>query len=269
MAEFVKDSVQSQAAPDVFFRTLQALRFYEQEGAIPHLLQVLEQPLQERDDVVRACYVLQAAADIGMPSDTLKTRIVDFLDGVVIPNEQIPALWALLMETRLVLAPYGADTALVERLDQEVSRAERDEMSSEAGMMAFDKVAAVRRNDLPRHQGRAKMKADVLAEPNADERRQRLVELYLGRLYGGTVLEDWAGRQLRREAISEDPAAVHQALADGIDRIDHERAVPAQADKELVRAAQAVLYLGGRLSAPHRESYSAARGVANFLWDDL
>jgi hypothetical protein len=187
---------------------------------------------------------------------------------VLVPHLQAPQLWPLLMETREVLAPYGSDAALEQRLADEVAARQAHERDGEAEMMAYDAVAAVQRNELPRSQGRAAAKVALRTEADRDLRRKGLVDVYLGRRWLGTMLEEWAGRWLRWEAFGMRPEPVWQALALALDEIDRTKLSTAQADLELVRAAQAILYLGGKLSLHHTHQYEKAHGVQNFLWDD-
>lgn len=266
--DFIVRHVPVSGEADVYYKTLHALRFYELGEAVPHLLQTLDQPVAGREDVQRCCWAIQAAADVGSPTAELMTRLATFFDDVLVPHPQAPGLWSLLMETRVVLAPYGSDAALVQRLADEVLAKQAHERDGEAEMMAYDAVAAVQRNELPRSQRRATAKVALRTEPNEELRRQGLVDAYLGRRFLGAMLEEWAGRWLRWQAFGVRPEPVWQALARAIDEIDRTKLSPPQADLELVRAAQAILYLGGSLSLNHLHQYEAAHGVANFLWDD-
>jgi hypothetical protein len=268
LLDFIVRHVPVSGESDVYLKVLHALRFYELGEAVPHLLQTLDQPVVGREGVQRCCYAIQAAADVGSPTAELMARLCRFFDEALVPHPETPGLWPLLMETRVVLAPYGSDAALEQRLAAEVLAAKAHERDGEAEMMAYDKVAAVQRNDLPRAQRRSAMKVALRTETDEDVRRRGLVEAYLGRRYLGTLLEEWAGRWLRWEAFGVRPEPVWQVLAQAIDAIDRSKLSPAQADLELVRAAQAILYLGGTLSLDHQLQYEAARGVANFLWDD-
>lgn len=268
LLEFIERNVPEGGEADVYLKVLYALRFYELGDAVPHLLQTLTRPVVDREDIQRDCYAIQAAADVGSPTPELLARVCKIFDEVLVPHPQAPTLWPLLLETRVVLAPHGSDTALEDRLADEVLRKQVHERDGEAEMMAYDAVAAVQRNDLPRAQQRAAAKVALCLEADAAFRREGLVEAYMGRRHLGTVVEEWAGRWLRSEALTQRPAPVWEALARAIDDIDRTRLSPAQADLELVRAAQAILYLGGRLSPHHQLQYDAARGVASFLWDD-
>lgn len=268
LLDFIVRAVPVSGESEVYRKVLHLLRYYELGEAVPHLLQTLEQPVVGREDVQRCCWAIQAGADVGSPTAELMARLSEFFDEVIVPHPQAPGQWPLLMETRVVLAPYGSDAALEQRLADEVAAKQAHERDSEATMMAYDAVAAVQRNDLPRSQRHAAMKVALRNEADKDLRRQGLVDTYLGRRWLGTTLEEWAGRWLRWEAFGVRPEPVWQALARAIDEIDRTKLSPAQADLEVVRAAQAILYLGGTLTLLHTHQYEAARGVQNFLWDD-
>jgi hypothetical protein len=268
LLDFIVKNVPVSGESDVYHKVLHALRFYELGEAVPHLLKTLDQPVVGREDVQRCAFAIQAAADVGSPTAELMGRLCKVFDEVLVPHPQAPGLWPLLMETREVLAPYGSDAALEQRLADEVAARQAHERDGEAEMMAYDAVAAVQRNELPRSQRRAAAKVALRTEADQDLRRKGLVDVYLGRRWLGTMLEEWAGRWLRWEAFGMRPEPVWQALAQAIDEIDRTKLSTAQADLELVRAAQAILYLGGKLSLHHTHQYEKAHGVQNFLWDD-
>lgn len=267
LLDFIEREVAVRGAASVYRKTLYALRFYELDDAVPHLLQTLDEPVVDRNDVQRCALAIQAAADVGALSAEMVAQLCDFFDDVLVPHPEAPGLWPLLMETRVALAPHGSDAALAERLAREVLAAQAHERDGEAEMMAYDAVAAVQRNDLPRSRRHTAAKLALRAEPDEDRRLQGFVDAYLGRRHLGTMLEEWAGRCLRRMAFVADPEPVWEALLTGIEDIDRTTLSPAQADLELVRAAQAIVYLGGSLSPSLRNQYEAAEGVANFLWD--
>jgi hypothetical protein len=264
--DFIVQHVPQGGGANVYQKTLQALRFYELDAAVPHLLRTLELPVVGRDDVQRCCAAIQAAADLGQPSDELLARLCEFFDTQLVPHPEALGLWPLLMDTRVVLTPHGSDAALEQRLADEVAAKQLHEREGEAEMMAYDAVAAVQRNDLPRAHRCADAKRALLAMTDEAARVAALVDTYLGRRWLGTLLEEWAARMLRRAALV-DAEPVWSALRAAIDAIDPAKPA-AQIDLELVRAAQAILYLGGSLSPALHERYAAAQGVANFLWDD-
>lgn len=264
--DFILRHVPQGGGANVYLKTLHALRFYELDAAVPHLLRTLELPVVSRDDVQRCCSAIQAAADLGTPRDEL-LRLGEFFDTVLVAHPEALGLWPLLMDTRIALTPHGSDAALEQRLAAEVAAKQLHEREGEAEMMAYDAVAAVQRNDLPRAQRCAAAKRALLDMTDEPACLSALVDVYLGRRWLGTLLEEWAARRLRRAAF-EDPEPVWSAFVAAIDAIDPSQP-PAQIDLELVRAAQAILYLGGRLSTDLHERYARAQGVANFLWDDL
>jgi hypothetical protein len=268
LLRFIEHNVPQAGGADVYLKVLHALRFYELGDAVPHLLRTLEQPVVDEGDLERCCYAIQAAADVGLPTPELLSHVCNFFDETLVPHPQAPRVWPVLFETRIVLAPHGSDAAVEARLADEVRGRQAHARDGEAAMMAYDGVSAVQRNDLPRAQRRATDKVALREQSDDDARRHGLVETYLGRRHLGKTIEEWAGRCLRWEAFTRRPEPVWGMLARAIDEIDRSRLSPAQADLELVRAAQAILYLGGRLEPDLRRQYEEAHGVANFLWDD-
>ncbi len=138
-------------------------------------------------------------------------------------------------------------------------------------MMAFDRLVAVERNHLPRALRLAAYKTALAGRPAAD-RRNELVSVYLGEdPQADPYLSTWAGRVLRREAMADEQDAVLQAFADAIAAIDPDALGAELATFLFVRAARAILYLGGDLTAEQAAALRDAHEAAgmDFLWDDL
>jgi hypothetical protein len=265
---FLADRLPSDAPPPAFARALEVLRFYELPEALPELTRPLADPVGSAEDLARDASVLQAMGDLGGSEDG--ARAATFLDGRLVPHPAAEAAFPLLLETRLALAPHGSDEALALRIHGAVERARADEEKDEAGMMRFDAAAAIERNDLARERALAQAKTSLLRAPGP-ERIGGLVQTYLGRAPGGgPYLETWAGRMLRRQAFASAPAPVLEALERSLDAAPPPRQGVLGAFLA-VRAAQAILYLGGELSPEREAHYQEALpigGAMNFLWDD-
>jgi len=265
---FLADRLPPSAPPPAFARALEVLRFYEVPEALPELARPLADPVGSEDDLARDACVLQAMGDLGGDEDG--ARAAAFLDDRLVPHPAAEAAFALLLATRLALAPHGSDDALARRIRAAVERARADEEKDEAGMMRFDAVAAVERNALPRERALAQAKTSLL-RAQAPARPTGLVQTYLGQAPGGgPYLETWAGRILRRDAFGPGREPVLEALQRAFDAAPP----PRQGGRGAfvaVRAAQAVLYLGGKLSPEREARYREALplgGAMNFLWDD-
>jgi hypothetical protein len=223
--------------------------------------------LESPDDLRRWAYALQAAGDLGTAEVAAEAAAA--LDARLVPFPATSGELPLLLATRLALAPRGSMSALAARIRAEVAAARVHEQRDEASMMAYDRLEAVEKNDLPRTVALAEAKAKLLAAPPPAS-LAGLVDAYLQKgPAGGAYLETWSARTLRRAAWSE-PAPVLEAFGRALDAADPAKA-GRLADFQAVRAAEAILYLGGALEQARRERYQKAlpAGAAmNFLWDD-
>jgi len=270
VSKVIVDDLKPGSSADAYRKTLDAARFYELDDVVPHLRAALTEKEFDQPSIRRSAYVLQAVADLGASGDSVVAA--DYLDRVLVPLAAAMDVMPTLLETRIALAPEGSMDRIAERIQREVDQAALTEMQSEAHMMAFDKVSALQRNDLPRAEAIAAQKVAVQALPEP-ARRDELVAIYMGRASAvGLLIEMWAARALRREALTVDPIPVLGAFAQEIDGAEAERKAGSPkgaSDFLIVRAAQAIIYLGGQLSAHHAKLYADTEvGSANFLWDD-
>jgi hypothetical protein len=256
------------ASVAAFRRALEVARFYESVTSLPAFLSPLAGELTAARDLARAAVGAQAVGELGDPE--LAGQATRALDARVVAHPEAGKVLDDLLAARLALAPAGSDAALVSRLRAEVAAAKRHEEESEAGMMAYDQVSALERNDLPLHDGQVAEKLRLLQAP-AEEAVPGLVALYLGVApVGGTYLDTWAARQLRRDALAgRDLGAVFAELERLAMAADPDQ-VGVRAHFRVVRAAQAIVYLGGEPSPALRERWTEAApfGGQSFLWDD-
>lgn len=264
--EALGDAVGPETDPQDLAKALEVARFYELPEAVPFFARV-RQRLAAAADLRRWARALQAAGDLGAAA--AGAEAAQALDARLVPSPWAPEEFPLLLETRLVLAPHGSAAALAARIRAAVAAARQHEEDDEASMMAFDRVDAIERNDLARTVALSEAKAR-LAAAAGPARVAGLVDAYLqkGAVAGG-YLETWAARLLRRMAWA-DPAPVLEALGRALDAADP-ATLGRLADFQAVRAAQAIVYLGGALDPAREERLAEAIGTGaamNFLWDD-
>jgi hypothetical protein len=265
--EFIQQELKPDSEPDAYGKALEALRFYEGEDAVPHLMTALNGKEANAADLRRSAYAIQAAGDLSIRR--LVDLASDYFDRFLVPHPVAPAIIPLLLETQLVLAPLGSMDALSQRLQDEVTQAARTQYQDEPSMMAYDKLAALQRNDEKRYRGLMAAKARIQGLTMA-ARRNELVAVYMGQSTAfHPLLETWAGRRLRLEALTVSARAVLAEFEQELDAVDPSALGDSRTDTRVIRAAQAILYLGGSLSAAHQRLYQQAKeGTANFLWDD-
>ncbi|HEY6006436.1 MAG TPA: hypothetical protein VIV57_26385 [Anaeromyxobacter sp.] len=264
--DLLRDALGPETEPPDVAKALEAARFYELPEAVPFFARVRER-LESADDLRRWAHALQAAGDLG--GTEARAEAAAALDARLVPFPAATGELPLLLATRLALAPQGNARALTARIRSAVAEAKVHEEKDEASMMAFDRLDAVERNDLPRTVALSEAKAKLLAA-TGPQRAVGLVDAYLQKgAAGGPYVETWSARMLRHDAW-RDPAPVADALGRALDAADPEK-IGRLADFQAVRAAQAILYLGGALDPARRARYQKAlpTGAAmNFLWDD-
>jgi hypothetical protein len=262
--EFLDRSLPPDGSPDAYRKALETVRFYELPEALPALERGL-QPVTSLEELRRAGLVLEAIGDLGSPEKAREAGQV--LDGRLVPLADAPEAFGPLLQAWLALAPHVGDAALSARIHDQAEKARPGEERDEAGMMQFDAMAAVERNELPRIQSARRMKEKLAPRSAARD----WVSSYLGAgPGGGPYLETWCARKARLEVFHHDPTPVLDTFRGAIRAADP-RTQGRLADFRIVRAAQAILYLGGSLDPEDGRRYEAALptgGAMNFLWDD-
>ncbi len=269
VSDFIQERLKPDSPPDAYMRVAEVLRFYEQPDALRTVRLALTGNESTPTDTMRSAYALQAIGDLGTPGEV--SQGADYFDRVLVPQPQLtPELYSILLDTLLTLAPAGSTAALSQKLNQEVRKLEPAQRSSEAAMFAYDKLAAVQRNQLPKTNMAIEYKKQVAAAP-PNPRRGELARMYLGLSpRGGGALGIWAARLLRKEAMEGDPEPVYAEFSKAMDSIDEKKVGKDPAKLIFLRGAQAILYLQGKLSPEQRDRFDEAGTPGmNFLWDDL
>ncbi len=267
VSEFVEQRVQPDSPPDAYSKVAALLRFYERPDALPSLRRALTGKAESLDDVLRSAFVIQSIGDLGTPDEAAQAAA--YLDRILLPQSLAVNAFSVLFEALIALAPAGSPRALVERLAGSVDQAARGQRT-ERGVQDYQRIASIQRNDQPRYQNRWVAKNRLSRQPPA-ERRAELVKIYLRESpYSDPQMEEWAARMLRAEAIQGDPMSVYAAFGSALEAVDAKKIGAPKAAFEIVRAAQAILYLQGKLSPRQEDLFEAAgKGAMNFLWDDL
>lgn len=267
VSEFITEKVQPGAPPEVYSKVAATIRFYERPDVLPHLKRALTGKAATLDELLREAFIMQCLGDLGTAEEAAQGAA--YIDRVLVPPPLALNAYAVLFEALIAVAPAGSPQRLMERLNAAVYQAAQDQRS-EKSIQDYQRIAAVQRNDQPRYRGRWDAKSR-LAKLAQDARRPELVKIYLRESpFSDPQMEDWAARMLRAEAMQGDPAPVYAAFGQALEAVDPKKLGPQRSRFEVVRAAQAILYLQGKLSSRQEDLYEAAgKGTANFLWDDL
>lgn len=253
---------------DIFRRVLDMIRFYERPDVAAHMGRVLLGKEINAGDVSRSNFTLQAAGDVGA-ADLVKPA-VDYFEKRIVPSAHVVTGLTLLLDTALTLSPPGKIDAAGSRVAAEAARLAKAQRNSEADMLAYDSVAAVQRNHLPRVKAAADVKAKLSALKPA-ERCEELVKIYLVKSpVSDDYMQVWAARMLRRDVMATGPEAACATFSKFIELANPKNPQIPRDDFVIHRAAQAIMYFGVKLNAAEREVYGYVQTKSmNFLWDDL
>jgi len=269
VSQVIKKDLKPDSPPDAYAKMVGILRFYERADCLPHIRQVLTGQEQNQADIERSAYAIQAVVEVGGRDDI--QNVAQYFDTKLAGHPKAIDVIDVLLETLIVLGPAASEARLSKRIADEVNILKSGVNDSEEGMRAYHKVAAIQRLKLPQALRVVNTKKEVLAM-NPDARRAELVNIYLGK---SSISDDlmiiWAGRMLRREAMEIDPNPIYVVFKNEIAKVDPKKVgEDAMTDMVVSRAAQAILYLQGRLTKTEREFLEKTKFKAmNFLWDDL
>jgi len=268
VSDFIKDRLTPEAPAQAYGNALRVLRFYERGDVVEPLLRALKRQEAEADDLRRSMAIAQIAGDIGTADEA--KQAAEYFDTVLVPHPRTRDALREMLLTPLTLAPEGALEKAEQRLKKEVDQAARSQRESEAKMAAYDRLHAIQRNDLPRLKRALDKKNELAPKPPA-ERRDELVSMYVSQtVVGGDYIRTWVGRLIRRDAMSGNAEAVRAALLKHVAAVDSRKLGDPNVAYPFVRAAQAVVYLQGRLPMQYHELYGRVQDKGeHFLWDDL
>ncbi len=242
-------------------RALQVMRFYELLDLSPHLQSLLTGRERSHEEICRSAFLLQALADLGTPSDA--AWAASYFDRILLSKNGFAAAADLLLDTLLVLAPLGSSNAFVERL--------RAELAVVRGSQAHGDLRELQKDGVPGLAYQVAGKERLLAT-SPKRRASELVSIYLVESdLSQNYLVIWAARLIRRDAMQHDPTELYAYFEQAMDAQAAALEEDSEAEFTIVRAAQAILYLQGTLTAARTRLYESSHpeNVANFLWDDL
>jgi hypothetical protein len=266
---FIQEELLPESPAGAYANTVRLLRFYERTDVVAHLHKALKGSERNAEDLRRSAYAIQAIGEVGTQQET--ERAAAYFDQKLVPHPEALNNLALMLETLIVLAPSSSTEKLAAKIDQEVQRRAKVENESEETMMAYDEMLSFQGDHLPRVLNAIQTKKKLLRMEPPD-RLSEYVKMYLGLSPGSDdLMITWAGRMLRREAMESDPKPIYAVFANEIAKADPKKVgEDALTDTIVNRAAQAILYLQGKLTKTERELYEKTKLAAmNFLWDDF
>ena len=271
VSRFIRAHVSGETDSEDFAKALEAIRFYERKDLVAHFAPMLVGQPAMGEPFQRQAFVCQILGDFGEPADAAKAAA--HFDRFLVLHPQAISSSSLMFDTLLAMAPMapaGGLAAYARSVTAEVERLAPEQRKDEASMRAHDKVAAIKRNDLPRLKALVEFKGSLAAQ-KPPERRHELVELYLGRAkISNSYLEVWGARMLRLEALGAGSEPAKEEFGKvlnsvPVDRLGKEKTLDALVN----RSARAFRYFEGTLSEDQKKKVTQAKtSTLDFLDDD-
>ena len=267
VVEFIVENVKPDAKPHVFLRTVDTALFYESKEILPHIRQMLTARETDSRSVQRSAYCLQLFGNLGTPEEVVQAA--QYFDRILVPHQAAGENLDLLLATLPTLAPAGNIDRIYQRIGEQIREATEVPKPDDPENMRALGLQNIMSLKVPVAATLLQGKSRLLAQTPA-QRRMELISIYLGQ----SPLSDepthiWAGRLLRKECMELDPAPVYADLGRAIDAADPQRLDPERAEFITHRAAQAIIYLQGKLTKGQQARYAKVKEAPqNFLWDD-
>lgn len=265
---WIRENIKPDCSPMTMMRVVDILRFYEREDVLDHTSRFLNRNEAEERSFRRALYVLQAIGEVGSAKQA--TFAVRYFNEFLLPQPVAMEFFNLVLETAESLALAVDFTAVGRRLQAALDAAGKVPNLEGSEGLPWRKYSDYNRNNYPTANFIIEGKRRLFRADPA-QRLQELLFIYLGESPLSTMsMEIWAGRLIRRHAMKEETQpVVLAALAQIIDGAMKSEMPKPKKDFLIHRAAQAILYLQGKLSFPHQAAFEAIKsGPENFLWDD-
>lgn len=268
VSQWIREFVNSDTGPMALSRVAHTLRFYERGDVLDHLSPFLSRTDLEGPGFLKNAAILQCIGEVG--SEGRRRVASGLFQELLIGHPLVMQMFQLLLDTAESLADT-VDTAAIRSLmrrELEVAAKAGDPLGP--GGLLWRKYTDYDNNQLPQALAAIEGKRRLLAADPV-QRLPELVAVYLGEsAISSPTTEVWAGRLLRKQAMTEAQPAVLAAFATSFDAVLDGQLPAARRDFLVHRAAEAIIYLQGELTARQRTAFSALRsGPQNFLWDDL
>ncbi len=265
VAGFLRERITPESESRDYSRALDLMRFYELSDVLPHLREGLRRPPRSHsiDDLLRCMYVVEAIGDLGGAAEILQAAA--YFEQAVLTNPEALNAFAALGETAIALTSETSVGQLQRLLSHAIANYPRTGAARD-----YQRLISEQRNEIPKLEFILNAKRTLL-KMALEERRGQLAAIYLKRSpVASGQMEVWAARLLRSEAMRGNAGAVCAEFGRAMDAVEGVDAYPRFRAFTIQRAAQAILYLGGSLSAEQRNAYGSVKaGAPNFLWDDL
>lgn len=269
-AEWVRLKIKPDASTSAMFRVVDLVRFYELSAIIPHVAAMLQRNESDSRSFGVAACILQVLGEVGN-GDQLRFG-ANYYNEYLVPNPQSIEQLSLMLETAEALgALIDLEPLNVGLQAAIVSAAKVPDLDGPAGIR-YRSLSDQQRLKLPRTVMVVQAKRRLLsADPI--QRLPELIKIYLGESdLSGTSLDVWSARLIRAHMRQEgsNREIVYNAFNQIIDGTLRSKLPKPRAEFLIHRSAQALMYLGGKLTEPQEAAYQKIRsGPENFLWDDL
>jgi len=267
VSNFLKEKFKRDTEAEEFFKALEVMRFYESVDAVDHFRGMLADRVVDQESFRKHIAICQIMGDIGGPSRA--EEAATHFNRNLLPHAESLSTPSLMLDTLLILAPADTVQPFQARVEAEIARLAPDQRKSEKAMMAFDRMAALERSEIPRIQRLIDFKTKLSVTPSP-ERRHLLVKLYLGSAdISDPYLQVWGARLLRFEAMEIGPEPVRPEFIKVLDNAPDELiGKNAPTDIIFTRAARALQYFLGVMNEVQFDKWTRKKTAGLDFLDD-
>jgi hypothetical protein len=265
---WIRENVKPDCSPNAMLRVSDLLRFYERKDVLDHISRFLARNESRDRAFRRAAYILQSIGEVGSPEQA--AFAVRYLNEFLLPQPIAMDFFGIVLQTAESLAA-SVDYALVgRRLQAAIDSAGKPADLESAAAIPYLQYSNDRVIEYPATAIIMEGKRRLIQSPPA-QRLQELLFIYLGQSPLSTPsMVVWAGRMIRKHAMDDAQTEIIAAFTQVLDGAMKSQMPKPKKDFLIHRAAQAIIYLQGKLTFPQQTAYEAIQsGPENFLWDDL
>lgn len=265
---WLRENIKPDCSPSAMMRTGDLLRFYERKDVLDAVSRLLTRNESQERAFRVSMYALQAIGEVGtLEQQAFATR---YLNEFLLPQPVAMDFFNLVLETAEALAPAVDMAAVGRRLQAAIDAVGTPKDLNTSAAIPYMKYSDYRTLSYPAAVRTVEAKRRLLAIAPAG-RLQELLFIYLGESpLSSPAMITWSGRLLRQHAMADGQDAVLAALAAILDGALGSQMPKPKKEFIVQRAAQAIVYLQGKLTFPQEAAFDAIKPrMLNFLWDDI
>ncbi len=265
---WLHQNIKPDCSPAAMMHTGDLLRFYERKDVLDTVSRLLTRSESNERAFRVSMYALQAIGEVGTPEQ--QAFAARYLNEFLLPQPVAMDFFNLVLETAEALAPAVDMPTIGRRLQAAIDAVGTPKDLESAAAVPYMKYSDYRTLYYPGALRVVEAKRRLAALAPA-ARLQELLFIYLGESpLSAPSMVTWTGRLLRQHAMAGGQADVLAAFGAILDGAIKSQMPAAKKEFIIQRAAQAIVYLHGKLTFPQEAAFDAIKTrTLSFLWDDI